>query len=129
MTTAREEYEIILAQKTVNTALNKQPPPATMITLTPAIPLYVFREILKRWTGPYQVISSDRKKVLVDLRGKPVQEASTLLKLSHCNSRPLVNSCDLQTLLFSLWNTPIPILVLKMRRTSYLLQIPFIKSD
>lgn len=68
MRIVKEEYESILAQRRIKSAMQKQPPPSGMTPLTRAKPVYVYRKRVGRWTGPHPVISSDWKMVLVDLQ-------------------------------------------------------------
>jgi hypothetical protein len=67
MHTAKAEYEQLLAERRVETALRKKPPAAADYVFDRGDWVYVYREGTKSWTGPHQVAAIDEKCVYVHL--------------------------------------------------------------
>ena len=71
MKTARDEYESVIAERSVNVALKKNTPPAAQLRFAPGQSVYVYRDKpLKRWTGPHHLIRFEGKKMLIDVGDK-----------------------------------------------------------
>ena len=62
---ARREYEIIVNDERLRIAARKQTPPAANRAYRPGDMVYVYRERLKRFTGPHMIASIDGKGVRV----------------------------------------------------------------
>jgi hypothetical protein len=67
MHTAKAEYEQLLAERLVETALRKKPPSAADYVFDRGNWVYVYRADTKSWTEPHQVAAIDEKCVFVHL--------------------------------------------------------------
>jgi hypothetical protein len=65
MQTARTEYERIVAKERVRRGLNKQVTPAADRIYVARDQVYVYRERMKRWSGPLFVERSDGKDISI----------------------------------------------------------------
>ena len=59
--TARTEYEKIISKSIIDRGLKKIPPPSTDHFYKPGDFVYVYREGLKQFTGPYRITTVDKK--------------------------------------------------------------------
>jgi hypothetical protein len=85
MHAAKAEYEIILAQRRIQTALIKRPPPAADYFFKTGSWVYAYREVSKMWTGPHLIADICGKAAYVHLgeRIGPRQFNIAQLKPSH----------------------------------------------
>jgi hypothetical protein len=67
MHTPKAEYEQLLAERRVETALRKKPPAAADYVFDRGSWVYVYREGSKSWTGPHQIAAIDGKCAYVHL--------------------------------------------------------------
>jgi hypothetical protein len=67
MHTAKAEHEKLLAERRIQTALRKKPPPAADYVFNRDDWVYVYREGSKSWPGPRQVTEIDNKCAYVHL--------------------------------------------------------------
>jgi hypothetical protein len=67
MYVARGEYEKILAQRRIDTALTRRPPPSANYVFEPGQWVYAYRETSKLWTGPHLLAEVNGKAAYVHL--------------------------------------------------------------
>jgi Reverse transcriptase (RNA-dependent DNA polymerase) len=67
ISSARAEYQLILARLRIRLGLHTRPPEASSAIYQPGDSCYVYRERLQMWTGPHVIASVDGKDVAVHI--------------------------------------------------------------
>jgi hypothetical protein len=78
MHTAKAEYEQLLAERRIQTALRKKPPPAADYVFNLDDWVYVYREGSKSWTGPHKLPRFTTSAPMFTLVSNSVPGNSTL---------------------------------------------------